>query len=285
MMFLVLAGIFTLYTIKLEVFPETSLDRISIITSYPGASPAEVEEAIIFPIEEPLAGLSGIKRIDSTSKEGIGTVTVEIIKGWDIKTLLDEVKAEIDRITTFPDEAEKPIVQEMTQRIQVINVGIYGDVPEATIKYLAEKTKDDITSLPGVTSAEIMGVRNEEIHIEISEETLRRYGLTLGRVADAVRQASLDLPAGSVKAKGGEILIRTKGRRYYADEFTDIAVITRADGSKVTLGQIAFLRDGFEDVDLFARFQNKPAAMIQVFRVADQNALDVAGKVKQAIYL
>ncbi|MCK5878726.1 MAG: efflux RND transporter permease subunit, partial [Holophagae bacterium] len=128
MVFLVLAGIFTLYTIKLEVFPETSLDRISVITSYPGASPAEVEEAIILRIEERLAGLSGIKRIDSTSKEGIGTVTVEIIKGWNIKTLLDEVKAEVDRITTFPDEAEKPIVQEVTRRVQVISVGIYGDV-------------------------------------------------------------------------------------------------------------------------------------------------------------
>lgn len=283
MIFLVLAGIFTLYTIKLEVFPETSLDRISVITNYPGASPAEVEEAIILRIEERLAGLSGIKRIDSTSKEGIGTVTVEIIKGWDIKTLLDEVKAEVDRITTFPDEAEKPIVQEMTHRIQVINVGIYGDVPEATIKHLAEKIKDDITNLPGITSADVLGVRNGEIHIEISEETLRRYGLTLGRVADAVRQASLDLPAGSVKAKGGEILIRTKGRRYYADEFTDIAVITRADGSKVTLDQIASLRDEFEDVDLFARFQDKPAAMIQVYRVANQNALDVAKKVKQYV--
>ncbi|MCD6485849.1 MAG: efflux RND transporter permease subunit [Syntrophobacterales bacterium] len=283
MMFLVLAGIFTLYTIKLEVFPETSMDKISITTSYPGASPAEVEEAIIGRIEEQLAGLSGIKRIDSTSKENVGIVTVEIIKGWDTKALLDDVKAGVDRITTFPDEAEKPIIREVVQRVQVISVGIYGDAPESTIKYLAEKTKDDITSLPGVTSAEVMGVRNGEIHIEISEETLRRYGLTLGQVAEAVRQTSLDLPAGSVKAKGGEILIRTKGRLYYADEFIDVSVITRTDGSKVTLGQIASLSDGFEDVDLFARFQGKPAAMIQVYRVADQSALEVAKEVKQYI--
>jgi len=283
MMFLVLAGIFTLHTIKLEVFPETSMDKISVTTSYPGASPAEVEEAIINRIEERLTGLSGIKHIDSTSREGVGTVTVEIIKGWDINTLLDDVKAEINRITTFPDEAEKPVIQEVVQRIQVINIGIYGDAPESTIKYLAEKTKDDITSLPGVTSAEVLGVRNEEIHIEISEKTLRRYGLTLGQVADAVRLASLDLPAGSVKAKGGEILIRTKGRLYWANEFTDIPVITRTDGSTVTLGQIASLSDGFEDVDLFARFQGKPAAMIQVYRVADQSALNVAKAVKQYI--
>ncbi|MDD5722918.1 MAG: efflux RND transporter permease subunit [Syntrophales bacterium] len=283
MIFLVLAGIFTIFSIKLEVFPETSLDRISITTQYLGASPSEVEEAISRRIEEQVAGLSGIKRIDSTSKEGISIVIVEVIKGWDVQELLDEVKAEVDRITTFPDEAERPVIREVIQRVQVIDVAVYGDVPDATLKYLAEKTKDDITNLPGVTSAEVLGARKSEVHIEISEETLRRYGLTLGRVADAVGRASLDLPAGSVKAKGGEILVRTKGRRYYADEFADIAVITRADGSKVTLGQIATLSDGFEDVDIFARFQGKPAAMIQVSRVADQSALDVARKVKQYI--
>ena len=283
MLFLVIAGIFTLFSIKLEVFPETSLDRISITTEYRGASPAEVEEAISRRIEEGVAGLSGIKRIDSTSKEGVSIVIVQIIKGWDIQELLDEVKAEVDRITTFPEEAEKPVVREVLQRVQVIDVAVYGDVSAATLKYLAEKAKDDITNLPGITSAEVLGTRNEEIHIEISEETLRRYGLTLGRVADAVRRASLDLPAGSVKAKGGEILIRTKGRRYYAEEFSNIAVITHADGSTVTLDQIAVLSDGFEDVDIFARFQGKPATMIEIFRVADQSALDVARKVKQYV--
>lgn len=280
MMFLILAGIITGVTIKLEIFPETSLDSISISMEYPGASPAEVEEAIIRRIEERLAGLAGIKRIDSTAWEGFGTVTIEVIKDWDLQKLLDEVKAEVDRITTFPEEAEKPVIREVTRRVQVINIAVYGNVPKSTIKYLAEKLKDDITNLPGVTLADIFGVRKEEIHIEISEKTLRRYGLTLEQVADAVKRASLDLPAGSVKTGGGEILIRTKGRRYYASEYEDIAVITCSDGSKVTLEQIATLSDGFEDVDLSARFQGKHAAVIQVFRVADQNALKVANAVK-----
>ena len=283
MILLILAGVLTLTTIKLEVFPETSLDRISITTEYPGASPAEVEEAVIRRIEERLAGLAGIERIDSTAWEGLGTITIEVIKGWDLKTLLDEVKAEVDRITTFPGEAEKPIVREVTARVQVINIAVYGDARESTVKYLTEKIKDDITNLPGVTLADMFGIRKGEVHVEISEKTLRRYGLTLGQVADTVRRASLDLPAGSVKTEAGEILIRTKGRRYWADEFSDIAVITRADGSKVTLRQIAFLSDGYEDVDLFARFQGKPAGVIQVYRVADQNALTVATTVKKYI--
>jgi multidrug efflux pump subunit AcrB len=168
----------------------------------------------------------------------------------------------------------------MTRRVQVLNVAVYGDAPESTIKHLTEKIKDDITNLPGITLAELGGVRKGEIHVEISEETLRRYGLTLGKVAEAVRRASLDLPAGSVKTEGGEILVRTKGRRYYAADYRDIAVITRTDGSKVTLGQIAELKDGYEDVDLFNRFQGAPAGIIEVYRVADQNALHVASTVK-----
>ncbi|MBW1733901.1 MAG: efflux RND transporter permease subunit [Deltaproteobacteria bacterium] len=280
MMFLILAGAVTGLTMKIEVFPEFSLDRITVTTKYTGASPSEVEEAIVERIEERVAGLAGIKQIDSTAREGSGTVVIEVMEGWDLKKLLDEVKAEVDSITTFPKEAEKPIVREMTRRSQVISLAVYGDAPESTIKNLAEDIKDEITNLPGITQADLFGVREGEIHIEISEETLRRYGLTLGRVAEAVKMGSLDLPAGRIRTGSGEILIRTKGRRYYAAEYRDIPVITRPDGSKVTLGQIADLNDGFEDVDLFARFQGKPAAVIQVYRVADQSALAVARKVK-----
>ena len=283
MLFLLLAGVITGLNIKMEVFPDTSLDIITIATVYPGASPSEVEEAVIRRIEEKIAGLTGIKRIDSTAREGVGIVTVEVMKDWDLKSLMDEVKAEVDRITTFPGETEKPVVRQLTHSRQVINVAVYGDAPETTIKHLVEKLKDDITNLPGITHAELFGVRDYEIHIEIKEETLRRYGLTLGKVADAVRRGSLDLPAGSIKTSGDEILIRTKGRRYFAEDYRKIAVITKTDGSQVTLGQIAGLKDVFEDVDLFAYFQGKPAAMIQVYRVAGQNALAVADTVKQYI--
>ena len=283
MIFVLIAGVVTGITMNMEIFPEGTLDQISISTSYPGASPSEVEEAIIRRIEEKVAGLSGIKRIDSTAREGFGTVAIEVIKDWDLKSLLDEVKAEVDRITTFPDEAEKPVIRERVRSIFVIMMAIFGDAPEATLKHLAERIKDDITDLPGITQASVSGIREGEIHIEIPERTLRQYRLTLGQVSQAVRQGSLDLPAGSVKTAGSEILIRTKGRRYHAADYEDIAVITRPDGSMVTLGQIAQLRDGYEDVDRFARFKGKPAAIVQVYRVADQRALDVADTVKKYV--
>ena len=283
MLFLLIGGVATALSTKVEVFPETDLDVIQISTSYPGASPAEVEEGIVRQIEEKIAGLAGVDRIDSVAREGFGSITIEVVKNWDLKKLLEEVKAEIDRITTLPEEAEKPVVSEVTRRSLVINVAVYGDVSEATLKNLTEKVKDDITNLPNISLAEIHGMRSPEIQIEISEITLRRYGLTLDQVAEAVRRASLDLPAGRIKTSGGEILIRTKGRRYFADEYRDVAVITRTDGSKVTLGQIAELRDGFEDVDVSGRFMSRPAAMIHVYRVADQNALQVAETVKRYV--
>ncbi|MBU4563573.1 MAG: efflux RND transporter permease subunit [Desulfarculus sp.] len=284
MIFFLLAGAITALTMKLEVFPETSLDTITISVEYSGASPSEVEEGVIQKIEENIAGLAGIRRIDSKATEGLATIIIEVVKGWDLQKLLDEVKSEVDRITTLPDEAEKPVIRETTRRTQVLWVALFGDVPEASLKAIAQRMKDDITTLPGVTVAELFGVRDSEIHIEVSEQTLKRYNLTLKSVANAVAQASLDLPGGSVKTEGGEILVRAKGRKYLAKEYREVPVITRTDGSKVTLGQIAQIKEGFQDdQEKFARFNGKPAALIQVYRVADQNALDVASEVKEYV--
>jgi len=283
MLFFVIAGIVTGLSIKLEVFPENSLDTITVNVEYPGASPAEVEEAILTRIEEKVAGLEGVKEINSIAREGLGSVIIEVIRNWDIKKLLDDVKAEVDRLTTLPKEAEKPIITEITMRSQVLFLTVYGDADESTIKYISEKLRDDLTNLPGITQAELIGVRTREIHIDIPEETLRRYGLTLGLVANIVSKSSYDLPAGRIKSSNGEILIRTKGKRYFAKDYADIAILTQPDGSKVTLGQIADLTDGYEDIDMSLRFQGKPAAAISVFRVADQNALEVAKIVKNYV--
>ncbi|MDY6825263.1 MAG: efflux RND transporter permease subunit [Thermodesulfobacteriota bacterium] len=283
MLFLLLAGIVTAVTMKVEVFPETTPDRITITVVYPGASPSDVEDAIIEKIEENIAGLSGIKRIDATAREGIGSVVVEVLKGWDMAKLLDDIKAEVDRITTFPEEAEKPIVKQVVQQHAVISVAVYGDAPEATLKHTAQRLKDDITNQPGITQADVTGVREEEIHVKISETTLRRYNLTLGQVAQIIRMGSFDLPAGNIKTAAGEILIRAKGLREYAREYADIAVITNTDGTTVTLGQIATIREGFEDQSLITRFSGKPAAIIQVSRIGDQNAIDVAAEVRRFV--
>ncbi|MCK4237315.1 MAG: efflux RND transporter permease subunit, partial [Candidatus Krumholzibacteria bacterium] len=283
MVFLLLAGLLTVQNIKIETFPDFAPDMISISMEYPGASPEEVEEAIIRRIEERVAGLAGIKEITASAREGFGTVTIEIISGWDLDDITNDVKSEVDRIKTFPNEAEKPIVRQIVRKTRVINIALYGDAPESTIKHLAEKIKSDLINMPGITLIEIFGVRRAEIHIDISESNLRRYGLTLDQVAAIVQKSSLDLPAGSVRSKEGTVLIRTKGRRYRAEDYAGIAIISRPDGSKVTLGQIATLTDGFEDNDLKVSTHGKPAAFIEIYRVADQSALEVASAVKRYI--
>ncbi len=283
MLFCVFGGVLTLFSIKIEVFPEFSLDKVNVGVVYLGASPAEVEESVVRRIEERVAGVEGVRRIDSVAREGYGSVTVEAVQGWSLQKLLDDVKAEVDRITTLPDEAEKPVVKELTQRTQVMWLAVFGDADEYTVKHLTEKVKDEVTTLPGVTMTELFGVRKGEIVLEVSEDTLRRHNLTLGAVADKVRQGSLDLPAGSLKTTGSEVLVRSKGRRYHAADYGDITVLSNPDGSRVALEQLAELTEGFEDIDLFARFQGKPAGLVQIFRVVDQNVLSMAEELQNYV--
>lgn len=281
MFLLLIAGGITALTMKLEVFPETNLDMIVVSTVYPGASPSEVEEGILRPLEEAVAGLTGIKKLDSLAREGYGSITIEVIKDWDLKALLDEVKSAVDRTTTLPEEAEQPIVREIVRSAEVIKVAVYGDVSEQTLKEVAERLKDDLTALDEITDVDISGTRVPEIRVEIAEETLRRYNLTLSQVAQAIRRSSLDLPAGALKTSGGEILIRTKGRRYRAEDYADVAVLTTPEGGRVSLSRIAELKDGFEDKDVFVNFQGRPSVQVNIKRVAEQNALTVAGAVKK----
>ena len=234
-------------------------------------------------VEEAIAAVDGIKRMTSTASEGVGSTLVEVEEYANPKEVLDDIKAEIDTIITFPQETEKPIISELKTIRKVIGIVIYGDASEKTLKKLADQIRDDLTAKDNISQVSISGVRPYEISIEVSERTLQRYGLSFDQVARAVRESSLDIPAGSVKTPGGEILVRTKGQKYYGPEFEKIIVLTRNDGTKIRLGDIATVRDDFEDVDLYSKFDGKRAALIKVFRVGEQGALDVANTVKEYI--
>ena len=280
LMVLILAGgLFTAFTVKREVMPEFSLDMITVQVPYRGAAPEKVEEGVCIRVEEAIQGLDGIKRVSSTASEGSGLVTVELEAGADVRKVLDDVKSRVDAIETFPEETEKPIIQEITNRSQVISVAVHGYLDEFSLKALAEQVRDDITALPGITQVELANARPYEISIEISETLLRRHGLTFDEVAQAVRRSSLDLPGGSVKTDGGEFLLRTKGQAYRGHEFENLVLLTRTDGSHLTLGNIATVIDGFEDTVQFSRFEGEPALIIQVSRTGDQGAIDVSDTV------
>ena len=281
LMALILAGgLITLPQIKREIFPEIPTEMISISVLYPGAAPEKVEEGICIRIEEEIQSLEGIQEIRSTASENMGTVIVEALDGADVRQLLDDVKSRVDAIETFPEEAEEPVIAEVMIRSQVINVAVSGDVDEMTLRRLGERVRDEILALDAVTQADLVNVRPYEISIEVSEQALRRYNLSFSQVAEAVQRSSVDLPGGSIKTEGGEILLRTKGQAYNEREFSSIVVLTRRDGTRITVGDVATVVDGFAETDQYSRFDGKPAVMVQVFRVGEQDALDVAESVK-----
>jgi len=280
MLLIIASGLLAIFSSKLEVFPELSLDMINITVPYRGASPEDVEEGVCLRVEERIAAVEGVKRITSSAGEGAGLTIVEVDEYADTTEVLENVKAEIDTIITFPKETEKPVISELKSRPKVITIVVCGDVLEKTLRELADQVRDDLTAMENISQVSIKGVRPYEISIEVSEENLRRYNLSFDQISRAVRNSSLDTPAGSVKTPGGEILVRTKGQRYYGPEFEKIIVLTRNDGTTVRLSDIAVVRDEFEDVDLFSKFDGKRAAFIQVSRIGEQDAIDVADTVK-----
>jgi len=266
-----------------EVFPEFAIDLITIRVPYLGAAPEEVEEAVCQRVEEAVQGLNGIKKLVSTARENYGAVTIHVESDADSRKLLDEVKARIDAISTFPAETEKPIIQELTNRRQVIDVAIYGEADERSLRRLAERVRDDLTALPEISVVELANSRPYEISIEVSEDTLRRHGLTFDVIANAIRRSSLDLPGGSINTLGGEVLVRTKGQAYSARDFEQLVLLTRPDGTHLTIVDVATVLDGFEDTDQSTKFEGKPAMLVSVFRVGSQDALSIGAAVDRYI--
>jgi multidrug efflux pump subunit AcrB len=283
MIMLILGGLLTVQSIKQEVFPDVDLDMVTVQVPYLGASPAEVEEGVCVRIEEAIQGIDGIKRITSTAVENSGSVMAELRLDADPQKVLDDIKQAVDRIITFPDETEKPIINLAESTERAIDIVVYGDVSENALKNVAENIRDDLLAGGVITQANLVGTRPYEISIEVSDETLRRHGLTMAQVSAAVRRGSLDMPGGSVKTKGGEILIRTKGQKYTGAELASIVVMQRPDGTRLTLEDIARIHDDFEDVDSRSIFDGKSAASIAVFRVGAQAILDVTGEVHEYV--
>ena len=281
MSFILIAGFFSLSTLVQEVFPEVSLDRVRVVVPYPGATPEEVEESIVLKIEEQIEGVEGVKQIRATAAEGQGSVTAELELGTDPNRFLDDIKAQIDRIQTFPAGSERPEVSEITNRQSVIRFVVYGDVSERSLKETAYWTEDELSALPEVSYVETTGVREYEISIEVPLRRLRALGLTLRDISNAVRGGSLDLSAGSIDTRNEQVRIRTAGQNYTQQDFEEIIVLSRADGTVVRLGDIAEVRDGFREVDLIGRYRGQPAAYVEVFRTADEKVLEIVDAVER----
>lgn len=283
MALVVIGGLMSLMGMRREFFPEFELDFVTVSVPYPGASPSEVEEAICIRVEEEVEGIEGVKEITSNAFEGLGVVAIELDTSADPQEAYDDVRNAVDRIDTFPDDAEEAVIEKLSIQRSAIYVLVYGDADERVLRRLAENLRDKITATDEVSIANIAGARDYEISVEISEKDLRRYGLSFDAVAGAVSRGSLDLPAGQIKTPGGDILVRAKGQRYTGREFRDIPLLSRPDGTVVRLGDVATIYDGFEDADRYTRFAGKRAIAIDVRQTSTQDMIDVVDTTKQVV--
>ncbi|MET4161854.1 multidrug efflux pump subunit AcrB [Marinobacterium sp. MBR-111] len=272
------------YNIPLEVFPSFETDTISVNVSLRGATPEDAELSLATRVEEAVSDLEGVKQINSRSVEGGATITIEVDSGYDARELLADVKSRVDEIGTFPSEADQPVISLATFKRDVITVAVAGELSEQELRGYAERVRDDLLRTSGITQVELDGVRNYEIAIELSQDQLRAYDLTLSEVAERIGNSSLDLSAGNIRTDGGDILIRSKGQAYYRDQFEPLVIKANTDGSLLRLRDIANVTDGFEESALRTRFNGKPAAMLDVYRVGDQSAIEVADKVKAYVH-
>ena len=276
-------GLLFMTRIPQEVMPDFSLDTITVTTIYAGASPSEIESGVLLAIEDSISGLTGVDEVTATAKEGKGVVTIDVIDGQNIQKLSEDVQRAINRITTFPVDADKPQVAILETKRRVISMALYGDAPQKVLHELAEQFRDELIQDPHVTRVELEGVRPLQISINVSQENLRRYRLSLSEIANRVREASLDLPSGSVKTESGEILIRMKERKLWGEEFAKISIINSANGSHVLLGDIAHIDDSYQDSNYSTSFNDKPAVMLQVYRVGKETPVEVSDAVKAHI--
>ena len=257
-MFVLLAGgLLVSGQIKKEVFPDFELDRISIRVAYPGSSPEEVEQGIILAIEEAVRGIEGIKEMTSTAAEGSGSVRIELHTDADQQKSYQDVRQEVDRIRTFPEDAEDPQVSLQTRRREVLSLLIYGNTTERALREAAEQVRDRLLQDPGITQIDFSGARDLEIHVDVPQERLRAYDLTLDRVAQIINTASTEIPGGTVETGGGDILLRVTDRRDWAREFARIPIISTAEGTVIYLEDIATVRETFEDSDRFATYNGQ----------------------------
>lgn len=283
MFFIIVAGLISAFTIRKQTTPEFELNWIQVQVPYLGAAPQEVEEGVVIKVEEAVQDIQGITEIRSRSQEGNGSITIEVSQDVDINEVLTEVKTRVDAISTFPALAEKPVIYKVEADTPVIFVAIHGNLDDYSRKLIAQEVRDDLLSMPEISQVDFYGDRAFEISIEVSEHTLREYDLTMSEVSQAIRRSSVDMPGGTIKTEGGDILLRTEGQVYTGRQYADLVLRTNPDGKRLLLGDIANINDGFVETEGFGRFDGEPTATLNVLANGQQNELKTAAAVKSYV--
>ena len=271
MLFIIVAGLISVFTIRKQTTPDFELNLIQVQVPYLGAAPQEVEEGVVIKVEEAVQDIQGIVEINSRANEGLGSVTIEVSRDADINEVLTEVKTRVDAISTFPALTERPAIYKIEPDTPVIFVAIHGSIDDISRKLLAQEIRNDLLAMPEISKIDFYGDRPFEISIEVSEHVLRQYGLTMSEISEAIKASSVDLPGGTINTSGGDILLRTEGQVYTGLEYADLVLRTFPDGTRLTLGEIATIKDGFAESDDFGRFDGHPTSTLNVLASGQQN--------------
>ncbi len=275
MVVMLIGGLLMAGQVTKEVFPLFNVGEITISVSYPGATPAEIEKSVVLSIEQAVQGLDGIKESSASMSAGSASVVLELNESVDENKVLQDVNAAIDRIDTFPNDVESPIISLRSTSWQVLTVLLIGSEDEQVLRYWADIIKDELLQSSIITKVELEGIKDTEIHIEISQTELRRYNLKLNEVATIIKSNALEQGSGTLRSSSGHILINMDERRDLASDFADIAIVTNPDGSQILLDDIATISEGFEDSYRWAEFNGKKAVLIDIYKTEDQSPSEV----------
>ena len=272
-------GIASFNKVDKQFFPDQALNKITVSVIYPGAGPQEVETQISMRVEEAIDDLDGIDEVNSVSREGSATITIDVEERYDSQRLLNNIKSRVDAINTFPIEAERPQIVELAWKSRMVSVALAGNLSEKALKELGEKIRDEMSALPDVAQVDLRQPRDYEVSIEISENELRQYGLRFDDVVNAIKSSSLNLPAGKIRAEGGDIQLQTRAQGYVAADFENIILISRADGAQIKIGDVASVNDGFSEIDVKNRFNDKRSLALDVFVTTHPDVLKTSNQV------
>ncbi len=284
-----LTGLVSFFWLRREVFPEFELEVVLVTVSYPGASPSDAEKGVCQPVEEAVRALDNIKRLVSIAREGGGYVLVELDSNVrDVQKVVTEIRSRVDRITNFPDLAEDPQVEQITFREPAIRLAVIGPpsrdpASEMRLREVTESIRDDLLELGEVTQANIQGAKPFQIDVEVSEDTLRKHGLTLTTVAQILRSENIEMPGGQLKADGQEILLRGKNRREIGEEIKQLPVLAQPNGVVLSVSDIGQVRDQFDDSSVVNEVNGLPALVISVDRTSDEDLLDITSAVHKYV--
>ncbi|MGB1263333.1 MAG: efflux RND transporter permease subunit [Cognaticolwellia sp.] len=283
MIFILVGGFLTIQTINKQMFPQVKINWISYNAPYPGAAPQEVEEGITIKIEEALETVQGLKRVITYSSRNFSNGWFEVELDYDPQVVLEEVKSAIDSISSFPDGMERIKVEREKFRQEVMYVSLYGDLTNGELKELGRKVHNEIQQLPFVNISELYSGLNYEISIEVSKDKLREYGLSFNDIATAVRSYSRNMSAGQIRAENGYINLRVENQAYRGHEFEQIPVVTLQDGTKIVLGEVATIIDGFEEGLQYSKFNGQNSVTLFIGAADNQSITQVAGVIKDYV--